>query len=44
MLERNDEMDPQNMGELLNYTDTDPDSRELLFKIENIHLVPGKTF
>jgi hypothetical protein len=31
------------MGESLNQTNTNPNSREPLSKIENVHLVPGET-
>ena len=30
------------MGKLLNYTNTNPNSRKLLSKIENMYLVPSK--
>ena len=39
--EKNDEMDPQNMGESSNQTHTDSDSGES--KTENVHLVTGET-
>ena len=39
--ERNDEMDPQNMGESSNQTHTDSDSGES--EIENVYLVTSET-